>query len=56
MKYMIDTLGTPPCSFINKGNRKSIFFDEEGKVKESIQSLKTTMDIFSKPLKERIED
>jgi len=47
---MTDTLGLPPKSFLNKGTRKSIFFDETGKTKAEIASIKTTIDMFSKPL------
>lgn len=56
MKYMTDTLGLPPQHILNKGSRKSIFFDEQSKVKQEIKSLQSTMDMFSKPLSERIED
>lgn len=54
MKYMTDTLGVPPFTFLRGGERRKIFFDEAGRVKPEIQALKTTMDMFSKPLKDRI--
>lgn len=53
---MTDTLGVPPFTFVSKGERRQIFFDEAGRVRPEIESLKTTMDMFSKPLKDRIED
>ena len=56
MKYMTDTLGLPPKAVINQGCRKSIFFTETGTLKPEVKSLTTTMDMFSKPLKDRIED
>ena len=56
MKYMTDTLGIPPKTVMNQGCRKSIFFNESGTIKSEVKSLTTTMDMFSKPLKERIDD
>ena len=56
MKYMTDSIGLPPRSFIQKGSRKSIFFDQAGKLRPEIKNLKATMDMFSKPLRERIQD
>lgn len=56
MKYMTDTLGVPAKAVINQGCRKNIFFNEDGTVRTDIKSLKSTMDMFSKPLKERIDN
>jgi hypothetical protein len=53
---MTDTLGIPSLNFLNKGVRKKIFFEENGKIKSEIKMLNTTIDMFSKPLKERIEN
>ena len=52
---MTDTLGHPPRSFMHKGSRKLVFFDEVDRLKMEIKELKTTMDMFSKPLAERID-
>ena len=56
MKYMIDTLGMPPRTMMQRGSRRSVFFDEDGHVNSSVKATSTTLDIFCKPLKERIED
>lgn len=54
MKYMIDTLGMPPRAMLQRGSRRSVFFDEEGHINSSVRATSTTLDIFSKPLKDRI--
>ena len=56
MKYMIDTLGLPQNDIIDSGCRKTVFFTEEGTIKPEITSLTTTMDMFSKPLQERVDN
>jgi len=56
MKYMTDTLGIPSNTVLGQGCRKNIFFNEDGTVRTEVKQLKSTMDMFSKPLKERIEN
>lgn len=53
---MTQTLGMPPKKLLVRGSRSNVFFDQEYKIKPQIKQIKTTIDIFSKPLKERIED
>jgi hypothetical protein len=51
MKYMTDALGLPSKTLLARGTRKNIFFEESGKVRQDIQSITTTIEMFSKPLK-----
>ena len=54
IKYMTDTLGLPPLTLLNTGVRKKVFFEDNGKTKAEVNSIHTTIEMFSKPLKERI--
>ena len=56
MKYMTDTLGLPSKMTLSQGCRCPVFFNDNGSLKSEVKSITTTMDMFSKPLKERIED
>jgi hypothetical protein len=55
MKYMTDALGMPSKSLILRGTRKEVFFDDESNhLKPEIISLASTLEMFSKPLNQRI--
>jgi hypothetical protein len=40
---MTDTLGIPPNHILLKGTRRSIFFDQQNKVREEIANLSSTI-------------
>lgn len=54
MKYLVNSIGLPPESMLNKGSRSNLFF-EKGALKKEVAELKT-IDYFSKLLCERIQD
>lgn len=56
MKYMTDSLGVPPSKLLDAGSRKAVFFDEENHLLPEVKALATTLDMFSKPMRERIDD
>jgi len=43
IKYMTDTLGIPPLSLLNRGVRKKVFFEDNGKRKIEVVSINTTI-------------
>jgi hypothetical protein len=54
MKYMTDSLGMPPSCLLARGSRRTVFFDDANNLTSEVKSLTSTLEMFSKPMKERI--